>query len=187
MMKFSSRSWLAILLATLPAVCICAADSSGGTRLAFPTAEGYGRFAEGGRGGRVIKVTNLNDSGAGSLRQAVLDANAAGGADEIVFDSAGTFATARTITLSTPLDVRGPLTISAPTNAARQVTLRGAAAGTRLVQATVSGVSLTLRDLILENGKALAQGSRGGAVFADEGIVFTFTAERCTFQDNEVH
>lgn len=138
-------------------------------------------------GAATFTVANVNNSGAGSLRQAVLDANAAGGADEIVFDTAGTFATARTITLSTPLEVRGALTISAPTNAARQVTLRGAAAGTRLVQATVSGVSLTLRDLILENGKALAQGSRGGAVFADEGIVFTFTAERCTFQDNEVH
>lgn len=70
----------------------------GATVKAFPTAEGFGAEARGGRGGRVIEVTNLNDSGPGSLRAAM----EASGPRIVVFRVSGTIVLERAIQVSSP-------------------------------------------------------------------------------------
>jgi pectate lyase len=75
-------------------------------QLAFPSAEGYGKYAQGGRGGIVYEVTNLHDSGAGSLRDAV----EASEPRTVVFRLSGN------IELKSPLRIKSPfITIAGQT------------------------------------------------------------------------
>ncbi|MCC6510236.1 MAG: T9SS C-terminal target domain-containing protein [Pirellulaceae bacterium] len=84
--------------------------------LAFPTAEGYGRFAIGGRGGRVIEVTHLEDSGPGSLRAAV----EAEGPRTVIFKTGGT------IRLKSKLIIHNPyITIAGHTAPGDGICVRG--------------------------------------------------------------
>ncbi|HEY0116172.1 MAG TPA: pectate lyase [Allosphingosinicella sp.] len=86
-----------------------------GPVVAFPGAEGAGALSVGGRGGRVLRVTNLEDAGPGSLREAV----EADGPRTIIFDVGGT------IQLRAPLRIRnGRVTIAGQTAPGGGITLR---------------------------------------------------------------
>jgi len=81
---------------------------------AFPGAEGHGRYVTGGRGGKIVHVTNLNDSGTGSFREAVK-----GSAKKIVvFDVAGV------IPLNSDLTIGANTTIEGQTAPYPGITLR---------------------------------------------------------------
>ena len=81
---------------------------------AFPGAEGHGRYVTGGRGGKIVHVTNLNDSGTGSLRAAV------NGSDKkiVVFDVGGVMA------LKSDLKIGANTTIAGQTAPAPGITVR---------------------------------------------------------------
>lgn len=80
---------------------------------AFPGAEGHGRYVTGGRGGKIVHVTNLNDSGTGSFREAVKSGNRI-----IVFDVAGVIA------LKSDLKFADNITILGQTAPSPGITLR---------------------------------------------------------------
>ena len=80
---------------------------------AFPGAEGHGRYVTGGRDGKIVHVTNLNDSGTGSFREAVKSGNRI-----IVFDVAGVIA------LKSDLKFADNITILGQTAPSPGITLR---------------------------------------------------------------
>jgi hypothetical protein len=100
--------------------------------------EGFGRNATGGAGKPIYRVTNLNDSGAGSLRDAVSAGNRC-----VVFDVAGT------ITLSSQLNVRGgSITIDGFTAPAPGITVRG---GGLSLQGGLGATNVVLRGVRVRN------------------------------------
>lgn len=82
--------WLLIIsffqLFLLESNALAQINSSEGKPLAFPGAEGFGKYATGGRGGKVLKVTSLADNGPGTLRWAIEQE----GTRTVIFEVAGT-------------------------------------------------------------------------------------------------
>jgi hypothetical protein len=103
-------------------------------------------------------VTNANDSGAGSLRQAILDANGAGGTNTIAFNISG--AGVHIMQPASPLPaVTGVIIIDGTTEPGYAgvplIELNGSAAGANAIGLTIKGGNSTVKGLIV-NGFAQA-------------------------------
>lgn len=107
-------------------------------QLAFKGAEGYGRFARGGRGGKVVEVTNLNDNGPGSFRDAVENNT---GPRTIVFAVSGLITLNSRVTLNSPY-----ITVAGQTAPGKGVAFRKAPIG-------ISGNDNILRFIRIRLGK----------------------------------
>ncbi|KAF2518081.1 T9SS type A sorting domain-containing protein [Flavobacterium foetidum] len=105
-------------------------------QLAFPDAEGYGRFARGGRGGKVVAVTNLNDSGPGSFREAVTNDI---GPRTIVFNTSGIIQLNSRLVLSQPY-----VTVAGQTAPGKGITIRAAPFGVTGNDAVVQHIRVRL-------------------------------------------
>lgn len=105
-------------------------------QLAFPDAEGYGRFARGGRGGKVVAVTNLNDSGPGSFREAVTNDI---GPRTIVFNTSGIIQLNSRLVLNQPY-----VTIAGQTAPGKGICIRSAPFGITGNDAIVQNIRVRL-------------------------------------------
>src|SRR5438874_5443933 len=111
-------------------------------------------------------VTNNNNTGSGSLRQAVTNANSASGTDQIDFSSY--FNVPRTITLASQISITGAVTIDG-TSAANVAISGNNAVRVFDTQAAPAGTAVSLVDLTLKSGYFANQ--PGGAVHAgDEAL-----------------
>ncbi|MCZ7556194.1 MAG: HYR domain-containing protein [Bacteroidia bacterium] len=115
-----------------------------------------------------FSVTNTNDAGAGSLRQAILDANAAAGSDIITFTVTGT------ITLTSgELTISGDLTISGP--GAGQLTVSGG--NSSRVFVVHGGSTVTMSGLTIAEGNVAAF---GGGILSSANL----TIDKCVITGN---
>lgn len=136
---------------------------------AFPGAEGFGAETVGGRGGRIIEVTNLNDSGAGSLRAALI----ASGPRIVVFRVAGTIEIRSKISVTQPF-----LTVAGQTAPGDGITIKNHPSNGKM-PLVINTHDVVLRYLRIRPGPSSSDD--GNLDATDLGHAYNVVVDHCSF------
>ena len=138
--------------------------------LAFPGAEGFGKFTVGGRGGRVIAVTNLNDDGPGSLRDAVSQQ----GARTVIFRISGT------IELLSPLRINNDsITIAGQTAPGDGICLKDYPLVVNASEVIVRYMRVRVGDKMARDYDALSGGRYGQHHVVLDHVSVSYSIDEC--------
>ena len=151
-----------------------------GQTLAFPGAEGFGKYAKGGRGGDVYHVTNLDDDGIGSFRYGVENMN---GPRTIVFDVSGTIMLDSDSSIKVKDDY---LTIAGQTAPGEGITIGGASFIVQSSHVIVRYVRFRLGDLGVDDDDTVSI-VRGSNIIFDHVTASWSIDETFSCQSDEVN